>query len=219
MGYNVINSLIYAIVFLYLIPKLVEEKFKVDLLRETIEFLPYILFFLFLRVFADLGLYERNFFTTTPGIWLIGIAVYLIFLYFNKRELLKKLQYLLLAVAIIVYLSIAKLDFVNLTMFLGAYILALFFYYGLTYYDDKLLLIALSHAIDAAATIVGVNFLRLAEEHVISSMLGNGILIMLAKGLALYLLFYIERADYLIASIFILGLLTGGRNLLLLMAK
>ncbi len=217
MAYTIWNTFLYALLFLYAIPCLLEKKFGIDLLEEVKRFLPYIWFFIFLRAFADLGLLPITFWTVTPGIWIIAIAIYIIFKLTKKDYLLERVQYFLLAVAIAIYFIKFPINWFLLMLIAASYIISFSILYPLTFIDNRLLWVAIAQALDGATTIIGVDYLGLPEKHVISSLLHSGLLILLAKATSLYLLFLLTRENCIIAAVTVLGLLTGGRNLLLLL--
>jgi len=169
--------------------------------------------FVLLRSFVDLGLLPLNFWTVTPGIWVIALAIYILFAYLKKLKFLKIMQYYLLIALLLVYFTKFKINLINLELILNAFIVSLLFLYPLKLIDKKLECVALAHSLDIATTIVGINILGFSEKHVISHLLGNGVLIMVAKAIVLTIFFYFYRENYLIASICLLGILTGGRNL------
>ena len=181
-------------------------KLGIDVEKETTKFFPLILSFLFIRVFVDINLLPNTFFTVTPGVWILGIITY-----FIARKI-PIIQWVLFFATLFVYAFYVNIDIKVLVLLLYFFGLSLIILCPVFLIDKK---IALAHSLDIATTFVGLTYLGLKEKHVLSSLIGEPFFIGFFKMVVLYVLLKTYNKPYIRASIFVLGLLTGGRNFLI----
>jgi uncharacterized membrane protein len=182
-GYNIVNTVVYALLtvgLLYLIFKIFKKyKIKIDY-RLFISSIPFILLGSALRVFVDLSLIQRNFWTVSPGIYLFISGIFLTT--FSISYLLNKKKYHIFSASFGVILLI--LEFVlfarsivleNLTIFFGTVLtiilLALAFYFvflklNWKWITDKFAFSAFfAHLLDAVVTSMILTFVGGWEKH------------------------------------------------------
>ena len=80
-GYNFVNTIVYAIIALVLLYGIYKglEKLNVKIDRKFFyALLPFIVFGASLRAFVDNGLVSLNFWTVSPGIWMLVTGIFLL---------------------------------------------------------------------------------------------------------------------------------------------
>ena len=246
-GYNPINTAVYAIIALaaaYLIFKGL-EKLKIKTNEKfAYAIIPFILFGATLRVVVDANILPYNYFTTTPGIYvLIGFTTIASVLLLNFLKKMKYLQYvgwaffipcLLVLVPLFTHYDYAA--FIILLALLGMAIGNVIF--NRLKIECALItrLVVLSHALDGAATFVSIDLFSRAqgiqyfEQHVVTnalaSMFGGFWVFYIIKILfAIAAVYFLEKSKdvssneryYLMLLLIIFGLAPGVRDILRLL--
>ena len=252
-GYNLVNTGTYAIilflaVYFLVYPILKKHAIKVDY-KFALALVPFILFGSGLRVITDLGFFTKtcnpldiNFYTFTPGIWLLTAGLAIISLLVAKKLSKKEGDFhkmfamfgSILAIPIILFLASKVMSFDG---FLLASALAVFITLGVKFivnhfrkgfFSDGLnsLLLA-GQVLDGCATFVATSVQKCGEQHPLSeSVLGvNPALFIAVKiAIALVLIYFIDRdmksmhdqryAEFIKLAAIILGWAPGLRDLL-----
>jgi uncharacterized membrane protein len=236
-GYNIFNTIAYSFVllaFLYIIYKISKRiGFKWDI-NALIASAPFIALTSFARVLTDAGIYERGFWTVTPGIEvliLIPSVLFILGVYHFFRE-----KYVKICFVVGSLLALSQLLSLSYPNPLGMLLISL--YTAVSVIPLKLLrkridllkpdlnFIALAvHFFDAAATSVSIRFFSYAEQHVLPSfmisILGPETMFLLKAifvGLALWIIRDVEDADVIRIVIIFLGLGPALRDSLRLVA-
>lgn len=230
-SYNYFDTLAYAtlaIIIISLMYKLLKNKVKFDLNLLT-KILPFVILGSIIRVYADTGVYERFFWTVTPGIWILMILLFFISFFLDKL-LGKKVLINYMPIMLILF-HLPKFLIVNYSviplylLFFSISIAPLFFLKKkFSLLSDKLSLAAImSHLFDATSTFVNIDFFGYIEVHVVGAFFTQ----LFNTGLAMYalklivlipLLYYLNKdkdkefSNYLKVIICILGLGPGIRN-------
>lgn len=232
-SYNWFDTMAYAllaIVLVYFTYMVLKKKIKFTY-KSVLYVTPFILLGSFVRVFADVGIYPRFFWTVTPGVWIIFLTLSLFGLYLDERFKTKgKITVIAALVGIIPHLFMMKI--VNPT---AIFYFILFYTLSLAPFillrkKFKLLstfnIIAIaSHLFDATSSFVNVDFFNYIEIHVIggyfANMFDTGAVMYVLKLLVLLpVLYYIDKEkeknlkNYLKLIICALGLGPGIRNLI-----
>lgn len=236
-GYNIFNTLAYSffLVFvLFLLYKISKKlKFKWDL-NALLAISPFIALTAFARVLTDAGVYERGFWTVTPGIEILilipSIALIFAVYYFFKEEYVK------ICFAVGSVLAFSQLFFLSYPNPLGLALIGVYSFVPIApmlvlrsripLIQDKMNFLAMGvHFFDAAATSVSIRFFDYFEQHVLPNFMiglfGPEIMFVLKAvfvGLALYIIRDVEDADLIRIVIVILGLGPALRDTLRLVA-
>jgi uncharacterized membrane protein len=185
-GYNFVNTITYAVVALALLYAIfiILKRFKVKTdFKFFLATLPFILFGSTLRAFIDSGYMVRNFWTVSPGIYLLTTFIFLMGLVFGLL-IGHKTKYPwysvtnLIGIIVLVNLiaiNITKINFENVGLFLGIAFtivaLAAAFYFVFTklkwkWITDKIGYAAFTaHLLDATATAMILFFVGGWEKH------------------------------------------------------
>jgi len=152
-----------------------KNKIKLDN-KLAISLLPFIILGSIVRVFADTGVYPRNFFTVTPGIWVIFLALVIISLLFDKKFKTKnKITIIIPTILIIVHLFFAQVVnsialFYYAVIFIPILLLLFFFRRKFDFLKSSLNLFAIiSHLFDATSTFVNITFFNYIESHIVGN--------------------------------------------------
>ncbi|MFA5303618.1 MAG: DUF63 family protein [Candidatus Nanoarchaeia archaeon] len=230
-SYNIFDTMAYAILAIILISLMYKilkgkAKFNINLLLKI---LPFIILGSIIRVYADTGVYERFFWTVTPGIWIMMIALF--FLSFFLDKLLGKKILMTYLPTILILFHLPNFNIVN---FKALPLYALFFSISIAplfllrkkipLLSDKLSLAAImSHLFDATSTFVNIDFFGYIEVHIVGGFFTQyfhtGAVMYALKLLVLLpLLYYLNKdpdkefGNYLKIIICVLGLGPGIRN-------
>lgn len=252
MGYNPVNTLVYAailflLVFYFIFPLLKHKSVKVDY-RFVLALLPYIFFGASFRVLNDIGVFSKtcnfldaNFYTFTPGIWLLTATLTIIGLLTAKKiakdesEFYKVFGILgtILALPFLVY-EFSKFSAWNGFMLVAVMVIVITLAtkfvvnrFRKGFFADKLNSFVLAgQVLDGSATFVATNIYRCGEQHPLSAaVLGvnPGLFIIVKIALALLLIYFIDRdvkekeyAGLIKMAAIILGWAPGTRDLLTL---
>lgn len=186
-GYNIVNTLILALLFYILIS--VYFKFLKAMKIETRyffeSFVPYILLGGVARSLEDAGVYPDRFpekvFFVTPGIYLVIVAIFTLSLLLERLMKEKKIVRnigLLLLVFNFIMLRGVRFEVILLTAiimtFSGMACLLVYKRVGIVLEDDLSFLSLMAHLFEASATFVGVDLYGYGEQHVLAGFLiGN----------------------------------------------
>jgi uncharacterized membrane protein len=186
-GYNIVNTITYALVliaFIYAIKELLLKKLKVKIDKRLFyELLPYILLGGFVRVLEDTHALPRHFLFVTPGIhiliFIIAITV-LIVSTKTKRGYFKQAGWLLCSLAAIalLYKLVFPAEgatphvefFLVVTIVAGIITLATYSIvkkYKPEYATPDNSMILFGHMLDATASTMAISFLGYYEQHVL----------------------------------------------------
>ncbi len=251
-GYNPVNTLTYAAIMfiiavygVYPFLKKIGAEFN---FRFVASLLPFILFGSSFRVLNDMGFFQKtcnpldpNFFTFTPGIWLLTAALTIGALLIAKR--LAKTQESFYAIfaglGLLASLPIVAFEVISFKAWIGfGAVIAATGIITLAaklavetwkkgFSDDRLnVLVVAGQALDGSATYVATQVLNCGEQHPLSSLLlgVNPLLFIIAKvTLAILIIHYIDKdvedknfAGFAKTAIAILGFAPGLRDLLTL---
>ncbi len=249
-GYNPVNTLVYAailfaLVFYFVYPFLKKREIKADY-RFILALLPYIFFGSAFRVLNDLGLFQKtcspldlNFYTFTPGIWLLtaGLAIFGILAAKRLAKSADEFYKYFGIIGAILFLPILIYEvtqFKAVDGFILAATMVVFITLGVKvlvsrlrpgFFSDKLnSFILAGQVLDGSATFVATSVYRCGEQHPLSaSILGvNPVLFIVVKvAIALLLIYFIDRdlkdknySGYIKMAAIILGWAPGTRDLL-----
>lgn len=183
-GFNILNTLTYAIialVLLYLIFKGLDKiKIKFNF-KFVIALIPFIFFGSALRALVDNNYLEASFWLVTPGIYLVTSALffmtYLSCFYLSKKLDFKewKMCFILGLIFIIFLFGITKVKLINPWIFFGIIGLAIFTSVLVNFFLKTVKLNKLTkkmaflpffgHLLDASSTFVVVDFFGGWEKH------------------------------------------------------
>ncbi len=246
-GYNLVNSITYALVAilaLFFVYKLLKKlKVRVDR-RFFYALLPFIFFGSTLRAFVDSGVYQINFWTVSPGIYILVASVFLLsFVVSTLAERYTKLKYWRLCAGVGVFATIlllaqnySKLEFTNLKFGLviigltaGASVLLYLIFSSLKLkwcLKECGFLPFASHMLDATTAFIAVDFLGMVEKHPVPNffvgLAGTASVMYILKLLILLPAVYLLHREiesenlrnFLLIAIATLGLAEGLRNLI-----
>ena len=217
-GYNVINTVVYAViavVLLYGIYKLFEKlKINIDL-NFFYSLLPFVVFGSSIRAFVDHELVPYNFWYVSPGIYLLIAAIFLgtflLAVFAGKYTKVKswKLTFLagfLLSAFSWVFAAANGLRFQNLMYGLAIIGLAvlisavLYFIFKRFKFTDSVSFLPFpAHMLDASATFIAVDFLGFTEKHPLpataASLIGSAAIMYLLKLIVLIPVVYYIRKE------------------------
>lgn len=175
-GYNLVNTTAYAsflLLSLYLIFKLSKKLGLSWDLRAALAFLPFIALTSFSRVLTDAGIYERGFWTVTPGIELLILlpSIFLVFslYYFSKENYWKYALVVGTVGCVVQLLRLRPVNFNALFLVISYFLLSSL---PLLFLSSKLkvggldLSVLLVHFFDASATSVALRYFNYFEQHV-----------------------------------------------------
>ena len=236
-GYNIINTIAYSFVLialLFFFYKLSEKiKFKWDT-KALLAILPFIAFTSFARVLTDAGIYERGFWTVTPGIEFLILIPSILFIFASKYFLGQRYYKFCFFVGLV--LALSQLFFLSYPNPSGILLILLYSSASISpllllrrkipLLRDSLNLIAFAvHLFDASATSVSIRFFDYFEQHVFPSFMINlffpeimFVLKIIFVGLALYILDKSENSEVIKIVIICLGIGPGLRDALRLAA-
>lgn len=218
-GYNIYNTLAYALLTLAVLAVLYKVLQKLNFRIDNKFFyaiFPFILFGSSLRAFVDAGIYKAGFWTVTPGVYFLSLFIFLgIFFASLAAEKFTKIQYWkttigagAILLAIHVGLVASKIHFANIghglaVLGLAAGItFALFFIFKFTKFGAgrKFFLPFPAHMLDASSTFIAVDFLGASEKHVlpifVTSHVGTAAVMYVLKLLVLIPLAYFLNKDF-----------------------
>ncbi len=229
--YNIYNTIAYfilAVVVTYFSYNYLFKRFRFSA-RTALDIVPFMLLGAFVRVLADTSLIPRNFFTVTPGVWLIFFSLISLSLLIDKRYKLRLTP--LIPLPFILFLALIKRveNPEAIFYFLVFYLLSLLPFvllrkrFSLLKDDFNLLCIA-AHMFDATSSFVNVNFFGYVEIHVVggflTSIFGTAAVMYLLKLVVLPILYYLDKekdknlVNFMKLIIFALGFGPGIRNLI-----
>ena len=241
-----VYALILFVVTVYAIYPFINKKgIKFDFQFVT-ALIPYIIFGSALRVLNDMGAFTKTcspldvgFWTFTPGIWFLtaGITVLglLIAHKYGKNNFHKLFAGIgaLVALPIVLYeISIFKAWFefalvLVMVAIITGVVKVIVELWKKDFFKNKLnLLVVAGQALDGCATFVATDILSCGEQHPLSESIlavHPALFILVKVSLALLIVYYIDRdlkdknfAGFVKMTIIILGIATGGRDLLTL---
>ncbi|MDD2678999.1 MAG: DUF63 family protein [Candidatus Nanoarchaeia archaeon] len=230
-SYNVFDTMAYAvlaIVLISLIFKLLKSRAKFDY-KLLLNIIPFIILGSLVRVYADTGIYERFFWTVTPGIWLLMAALFLLSFFLDKLLKKKIIVNYLPVILILFHLPFFKIINPKAMLYYSAFfLLSIIPFFFLRkkagFLRNNLAFFALaSHLFDATSTFVNIDFYGYREVHLVGAFFTE----ILNTGFAMYplklavllpLLYYLHKdkdkefSNYLMMIICVLGLGPGIRN-------
>lgn len=232
--YSLIDTgtyVVLAVILVYLTYKLLKN--RVVFSYETVfELVPFIVLGSIVRVFADYGVYPRFFFTVTPGVWIVFLALIVVSLILDSRF---KTKGLITVIAPLLGI-IPHLFFIKVANPTAPLIFALIYILSLVPFillrkrfallSDNFNFVAIaSQLFDATSSFVNVDFFNYVEIHVVggffSNIFNSGFVMYPIKLIVLlpvlYLLDKEEDTNYknfLKLIVCVLGLGPGIRNLI-----
>ena len=184
-GYNLINTVVYAIIaliLLYSVYKILDkQKIEIDI-KFFLAVLPFIVLGSFMRSLVDFNKLPYSFWTVSPGIYLVIAGIFLIVLalsiFLQKQTNIWYWQTNLISGSIILtglLIYVAPLIRLHNLLFGGAVILLAITSSAILYFSfEKLKLnwtqglsfiIFPAHMLDASSTFIAVDFLNAIEKH------------------------------------------------------
>lgn len=240
-GYNPINTLTYALIFVglvWILYKYLFHKVKINAFF-AIAAAGWILYGSSLRVLNDLNIYT-SFLYVTPLVYFFTFIFAVAALLFSmKLQKINEIDYYLswgIAGYLLASYNLTKIPFNNLTGFalvLFSSLLWVVFFFGSKRFLPKFLnkwnIFALSaQMFDASATFVSINYYNFVEQHVIPTFFISNFGVwsfLLLKLIVVFLVLYLvdsssneKEMRYLAFVVAFLGLATGFRDILLLAA-
>ncbi len=249
-GYNAVNTLAYAailfiIVYFFIYPFLKKRDVHVNY-RFMLALLPYIFFGSSFRVLNDMGFFRKTcnfldlqFFTFTPGIWLLTAGLAIMGILAAKRlakgeDEFYKLFGIFGAILAIPFLMFEVTQFRAVDGFILIAIMVIAITLGVKvavsrlrpgFFSDKLnSFILAGQVLDGGATFVATSVYRCGEQHQLSaSILGTNpaLFIVVKVAIALLLIYFIDRdikdknySGFIKLAAIILGLAPGARDML-----
>ncbi|MEM4248443.1 MAG: DUF63 family protein [Candidatus Nanoarchaeia archaeon] len=246
-GYNLVNSITYALIafaLLYVIYKGLEKTGVKVNFKFFIGLLPFIILGSSIRAFVDHEFYKYNFWTVSPGIYLLITGIFLLSLAFalilqrfREVEFWKTLFGIGLLLVVINFAVVAtRLQFENLgfgaAMVGLAALVTLVLYFVFKKLNCKwamqktAFLPFAAHMLDASATFIAVDFLGAIEKHPIPVFMTNltgtaAVMYLLKFAVLIPAVWLISKEvenknlrNYLLIAIATLGLAEGLRDLL-----
>ncbi len=229
--YNIYNTVAYfilAVVITYLSYNYIFRRLKFSA-KTAIDIVPFMILGAFVRVLADTPIIPRNFFTVTPGVWLIFFSLIALSLLFDNKYGLRLTPVLPIPFIFILAFLMPVENPDALFYFSLFYSLSLipFFIlrsrFNLLRNDFNLLCIT-AHMFDATSSFVNVNFFGYVEIHVVggflTSVFGTAAVMYLLKLVVIPILYYLDREEdrnlvnFMKLIIFALGFGPGIRNLI-----
>lgn len=254
MGYNPVNTLVYAavlfgIVFFFIFPFLKKNGIKINY-EFMFSLLPYVLFGAALRTFNNIGVFQKtcnfldlNFFTFTPGIWLLTATLAIAGILAAKKLAKGSEGFYkvfgaigtILALPLVIYLFInfKAWNGFGITIALATLLtIAVSFIVGKVrkgFFSDKFNYFVLAgQALDASSTFVATNVFKCGEElNLTAAIVGISPLLFIAIKIGIALLFihlldndreYNGHAGFIKLAVVILGFAPGLHDLLALSA-
>lgn len=236
-GYNIFNTLAYSgllvlvLFFIYRASKKLD--FKWDL-QSLVAISPFIALTAFARVLTDAGVYERSFWTVTPGIEIVILIPSILFVFLCHYFFREKYSSICFAVGSL--LAISQLFFLSYSNPLGFVLIGVYSFFPIALilllrtriplFNNDMSFIAMAvNFFDAATTSVSIRFFDYFEQHVLPNFMiglfGPEIMFVLKAifvGLALYIIRDVEDADVIRIVIIFLGMGPALRNTLRLVA-
>ncbi len=228
-GYNLINTLTYAIIFVIamdLIYELLERlRVKIDN-KMTLYSLPYILFGVFYRLQVDFGVWAPNIITVTPGAWIIPAIIALSALLLEYKVGIKDAFRNVGLILWLLTLSTFTIPINNYLFFTGWLAFMITIFIALYKFSNLWSIAFLGQLTDATASYIALKN-RFIEEHVLPNYLislGGPELFFIAKVFAVILVILaLEKIkidenlrNFVYFAIFLLGFGPGTRNWFLL---
>lgn len=240
-GYNPINTLTYALIFVgivWILYKYLFHKIKIDAFF-VIAAAGWILYGSSLRVLNDLSIYTSLLYVTPFVYFFTSIFAIAVLFFSLKLQKMKKINYYfswgLVGYLFAIY-NLTKIPLNNLIGFALVLFLSLLwivFFFGSRRFVPKFLnkwnIFALSaQMFDASATFVSINYYNFVEQHVVPtffiSNFGAWSFLILKLAVVFLVLYLINGSSnekekrYLAFVVAFLGLATGFRDILLLLA-
>lgn len=235
--YNWIDTAAYAVlavILVYAAYHLLKKHVKFSY-KTVFEILPFIILGCIVRVFADYGVYPRFFWTVTPGVWMVFLALIISTLIIDSK--LKKNGLITVTVPLIAI--IPHLFFIKIVNPLAPVYFTIFYLLSLLPFillrskfallSDEFNFAAIaSHLFDATSSFVNVDFFNYVEIHVLggffADIFNTGFVMYPLKLIVLLpVLYYLDKEkdvnfkNYLKLIICALGLGPGIRNLITVM--
>lgn len=237
-SYNVFDTSLYAIlavVLAYFTYEFLKNKIKFDV-NFAISLIPFIVLASIVRVYADLGVYIRGFWTVTPGVWIIFlILIVLTSLLDYKFKTKNKLKIIIPLIIIVFHLPYFKIvNSMAIIYYLFFYLISIIPFILLSrkykFFNNKLnMMVMFAQLFDATSTFVNIDFFNYIEEHVVGGILtrwvDSGIIMYPLKLIVLLpILYYLDKQkneeknliNYIKVLIIVLGFGPGLRNFITL---
>lgn len=246
-GYNIFNTIVYAIIAIVALIGIYKLLRKLNVNIDYKLFyaaVPFILFGSSLRAFVDAGIYNINFWTVSPGIYIMTALAFLATLLVSvmvSRITKAKIAYWKSTLAIGAFLVVvsvslvaSKLHITNLKYGFAIIGIAALASIMLWFVFKKLKFTAgvknflpfPAHMLDASATFIAVDFLSAVEKHPLpvfmTSIAGTAAIMFVLKLIVLIPLVYFMNKEFkdkqfvtfLLIAVAVLGFAEGLRNLL-----
>jgi uncharacterized membrane protein len=239
-GYNIFNTIVYALVALgalYLIYNLFEKaKIKIDF-KFLLSALPFVFFASTLRALVDYNYIERNFWTVSPGIYLLASGLFLL-VFLISYFVIKKQAHRITAIIgfasflfLFTYMQGAKnlLLFAQIVLLFVSLSLVFYFLFGKLKWkwilDKYGFSVFVAHLFDAVVTVMILYFIGGWEKHPLPrffiEQFGAFSFIPLKIAVVIPAIWLITKEiepkqfrNYILIAIAILGLGEGLRNLI-----
>lgn len=231
-GYNIVNTLTYALLFVFLSFLLFKlfQKLKIKTNRDfVLSVLPFILLGVNIRVLEDAGIL-KGFLFMTPGIWFlflfIIISSLILSVFIEKKT---KISYYKIMVSVGVLLLLPTFAVIKLNNFRGLfyvliwYLPILILLFVVKWTKENKILLGI-HGFDSIVTFVAIDYFGYRELHVlpryIINLTGTGISFVVLKLVVLSLVLYLidkskedkEFKNFIKFLIGILGFVPGSRD-------
>ncbi len=209
-GYNLINTITYGVLLVlgsynfFKFLKKLEYKLNWRFFKHT---LPFIAAVSVWHALTDAGVYPYGFFTTTPGLYIPVLAVYLPIVYFFRKNQNHYFIANLICLAsqlIILFVILPSLFNLGAFLYFFAYVCAscipFIFLKGKWIFKDNLnFYTIIFHMLDASATHVSLTYFNYFEQHVIPraviNFFGTSLSFYFLKLIVLIpLLYYIDKS-------------------------
>ena len=229
-GYNVYNTIVYAILFLislYIIYRLLEY-LKIDINKDFLIYVtPYIIFGGILRALKDAGILKSVLFVT-PLIYIVVFSITFSILLISLHTKNKLFNWSVIGIALclisLIFVHINQIEaFLSFAFFIPIALFVIAFYTIYPKFSITNLYITIAHAFDVATTFVALTFFPYIEQHVVPNILISmfGAYAMLIKIPIVILALYVidketngNENGILKLGILVLGLAPATRNFL-----
>ncbi len=231
--YTIFDTLAYiilALIIVYYSYKFLKNKIKFN--HKTVEkTVLFILLGSIIRVYSDKGIYPRNFWTVTPGIWIIFFTLIITLLIIDEKLKAEgKVINIIALMGIILHIPYFEIKNLNALLIFTPVYLAIIIPFIYAYFkkwwifnNHLNLYCILAHMVDGVSSFVNVDFFNYIEIHIVGGMLSKAfntgfVMIPLKIIVLLPVLYYLDKEEdemnnYLKIIICALGLGPGLRNL------
>jgi len=245
-GYNIINSLVYALIAVLLLYAIYEglQRLKININKEFFyALIPFILFGSSLRAFVDHKIVPYNFLTVSPGIWMFVAGLFLLALVLSWRILKEKYCKACAGAGLVLVSGLWLFFFRSLSFgnpwggiliagLAGGLSLLLYLIFKIVkckWCKEIAFFPFAAHMLDASATFIAVDFFGAVEKHPLtrffSELTGSAASLFFLKLAILLPAVYLVQKEikeknlrnFILIAMAVLGLSEGLRDLITLM--